>query len=356
MAYFKMLRKISIKKMFLISILALSLVGAYQLTLTLRAAEGAARIKLATLVPRGTSLHQILQTMGDKWTKTSNGNVAITIYADGTMGSEADMVRRMRAGQIQAAMLSVGGMSEIEESVRGLQNMPMMFRSLEEVDYIREKLRPKLEKRFLEKGFVVLFWGDVGWIRFFSKKPAVLPDDFKKLKMFVWSGDNHQIDIMKAAGYHPVPLEFTDTLMGLQTGLIEAVPAAPFYALAGQFYNPAPHMLEVNWAPLVGGTVILKKTWDALSSADREAFLKAATEAGEQIKTKSRAESIESVEAMKKRGLTVHSVSPEAENQWRVFAEGIYPKIRGSIVPADMFDEVQHLLKEYRASNEKPKS
>ena len=158
------------QKALLLGVLALGLIGVfYQFIFTLRAAEGAARIKLATLVPRGTSLHQILQTMGDKWVKTSNGNLAVTIYADGTMGSEADMVRRMRAGQIQAAMLSVGGMSEIEESVRGLQNMPMMFRSLEEVDYIREKLRPKLEKRFLEKGFVVLFWGDVGWIRFLLK-------------------------------------------------------------------------------------------------------------------------------------------------------------------------------------------
>ena len=33
----------------------------------------------------------------------------------------------------------------------------------------------------------------------------------------------------------------------------QAVP--PFWALAGQMYKPAPYMLEVIWAPLVGATV-----------------------------------------------------------------------------------------------------
>ena len=57
----------------------------------------------------------------------------------------------------------------------------------------------------------------------------------------------------------------------------------------------------------------------------------------------------ESVAAMKKRGLKVHELTPAAEAAWRQIAEGAYPKIRGSIVPADMFDEVQRLLAEYRA-------
>ena len=115
------------------------------------AADTAAKIKLATLAPKGTSFHQILQSMGEKWRQSPGGGVALTIYTDGTMGGEADMVRRMRAGQIQAGMLSVGGLAEIEDSVRALQNMPMMFRSLDEVDYVRQKLQPMLEKKFLDK-------------------------------------------------------------------------------------------------------------------------------------------------------------------------------------------------------------
>jgi TRAP-type transport system periplasmic protein len=265
-------------------------------------------------------------------------------------------VRRMRIGQIQAGMLTVVGLSEIDPSVSALQNMPMMFRSLDEVNYVQQQLTPTLEKRLLDKGFIVLFWGDSGWVRFFSKEPVNYPADLKKMKVFAWSGDTHQVDIMKAGGYQPIPLETNDILPSLQTGLINAVPSTPFYALAGQFYGPAPHMLELNWAPLVGGAVILKKTWDNIPVATREVMLQAALEAGRQIKAKSRAESDQSVETMKKRGLTVHPVTPEIEAAWRKVAEEVYPKIRGSIVPADMFDEVRRLLQEFRNSGSRPKA
>ena len=53
--------------------------------------------------------------------------------------------------------------------------MPMMFRSMDELDYVRDQLRPELEKRLLDKGFVTLFWGDAGWARLFSKEPVRPP-------------------------------------------------------------------------------------------------------------------------------------------------------------------------------------
>lgn len=312
-----------------------------------------AKIKLATLAPKGTSFHQILLSMGEKWQKAPGGGVKLVCYTDGTMGGEADMVRRMRVGQVQAGLLTVAGLQEIDSSVTALQTMPMKFHSLDEVEYVREKLRPRLEKTFLEKGFVVLFWCDAGWVRFFSRKPATVPADLKPMKLFAWAGDNRTVDLIKAFGYRAVPLEPTDILAGLQTGLIDAVPSTPTYALAGQFYGPASNMVEVDWAPLVGGAVITKKAWDALPADARDEMMKAAAEAGKELTMRSRAESDEAVEAMKKRGLKVQKLTPAAEAEWRKLAEDVNPKIRGALVPADLFDEVQQLLKDYRASSGK---
>ncbi len=330
--------------------LVLGLLCAGSSATTALGTEGAVRVKLATLAPRGTSLHKVLQEMGEKWRHAPEGGVEIIIYPDGVMGGEAEMVRRMRVGQLQAAMLSVEGLSEIDKSVTAIQNMPFTFRSLDEVAYVREKLRPVLEKRLLDKGFVALFWGDIGWVRFFSKEAAVHPADFKKMKLFTWAGDNEQVELMKSLGFQPVPLETNDILPGLQTGLINAVPTAPLYALAGQFYGPCSHMLEVNYAPLGGATVITKKAWDLIPPATRESLLKAAAEAGEQVTTKSRAESDAAVEAMKKRGLKVHTVSPQVEAEWRQLAAQAYPKIRGQLIPAEVFDEVERRLGEYRTA------
>ncbi len=312
-------------------------------------AQKPAAVKLATVLPTGTSYHRLLQGMAEEWRKAPGG-VPVIIYTGSQMGDEADIVRRMGIGQLQAAVLSVMGLSEIDKSVTALSYLPMMFRSLEEVDFVRNRLQADLEARLLRKGYVVLFWGDTGWVRFFSKEPVVHPDDLKRLKIFVWAGDNYQVDLMKSLGYLPVPLSSSDILPGLQTGLISAASVAPFYALAGQIYGPARHMLELNWAPLVGATVITRKTWEAIPAATREALMVSARTAGEQMRGRGRAEAEQSVEAMKKRGLKVQPVTPQLEAEWRKLAEQVYPKIRGAMVPADLFDEVQRLLREHRAN------
>jgi len=317
-----------------------------------RGAGAAAKVRLATLAPKDSSFHQSLKAMAAKWLKAPGGGVELTVYTDGTMGGEADMVRRMRIGQLQAAMLTAGGLAEIDPAVAGLEKMPLIYRTLEEAVYVREKLAPQLEQRFAAKGFHLLGWADAGWVRFFTKRPAVQPADFKKLKIFTWAGDKDHIELMQSEGYRPVPLEYTDTLTGLQTGLIDAVPTTPYYALAGQFFTAVPHMVELNWAPLAGGTVITKKAWDAIPPEGRPVVAEAALEAAAQIQARSRAEGDEAVEAMIKRGLTVHKLSPEEEMKWRELGEQLAPKIRGKMVPADIFDEVQRLLKEYRAGRQ----
>ena len=334
-------------------ICCLCILAVFELVFSINAdAQTPTIVKLATIAPKGTSPHQSLLRMAEQWRKASGGQVQVIIYTDGTQGGEAEAVRRMRVRQLQATLLTVTGLAEIEPSTSALQNLPMMFHSLSEVDYVQQKLTPEMERRFLDKGFVVLTWGDLGWVRFFSRDPLAYPSDLKKMKIFTWAGDRYQADIMKAAGYNPVPLETNDILTGLQTGLINAVPAPPMVALAGQFDTRAKWMLEINWAPLVGGIVIDKKTWDGFSKDWQEAFRKAAKEAGEEIRQKGRFESEESVVTMQKRGLRVEHSTPEIESAWRKLAEEIYPKIRGTIVPAEMFDRVQALLREYRSLKE----
>jgi TRAP-type transport system periplasmic protein len=314
-----------------------------------RAAGGSVVIKMGTGAPEGSPWHQILKSMGEKWKESSKGAVTLRIYPGGVLGDEPDLVRKMRVGQIQAAAITAVGLSDIDDAVAALQ-IPMMFRSYEELDYVRDKLRPILEQRLESRGFVVLNWGDAGWVMFFAKESFAEPEDLKKMKLFVWAGDSHSVEIWKAGGFHPVPLAATDILPGLQTGLINAFDTTPLAALANQWFGLAPHMLDLKWAPLVGATVITKKAWESIPAASREGVLQAASEAGERLKGEIRATNQKAIEAMEKHGLIVHPASPELESRWRKAAEEVYPEIRGTIVPADMFDKVRRLRDEFRGT------
>jgi TRAP-type C4-dicarboxylate transport system substrate-binding protein len=308
------------------------------------------RINLGTLAPKDTSYDRNLRAMGEQWRTAATGGVVLNVYPGGTQGGEADMVGLMQTGNLQAGLLSVEGLNYIEPAVAALQFMPMSFRSLDEVDYVGEKLRPMLEQRLFAKGYVVLFWTDSGWVRFFSKKPVLHPDDLRPLKIFNWAGDPHEPDLWRAAGFKPVPMETSAMPLALKNGGVEVVPLPPFFALAGQIDSDAKHMLELNWAPLVGAAVVRKETWEKIPAATRTALLAIAAETGKIVKAAGRAESDAAVAAMKKRGLTVQTVPPEVDAEWRAVVDKLTNQIRGKIVPVDIFDEVQRLLKELRAT------
>lgn len=311
------------------------------------------QLRIGTLAPKNSLYHRQLQAVGEAWRSTQGGSAKYLIYTDGSQGGEAELARRMRIGQLQGALISVVGLREIEPSIAALQNLPLLFKNWEEVDYVREKMRGSIEKKFFDKGFVVLGWGDSGWVRFFSKDAAFSPADYKKMKFFAWGSEPEQQDIMKRLGYTPVPLETSDILPSIQTGMINVVPSTPYFALASQIYNTAPNMLEINWAPIVGALVVTRKAWDELSPEAQKVVRSASESAGLEMRTKARKEVEEAVTAMKQRGLVVNKPSPAQMKEWNELADKLYPRIRGSMVPAETFDEVFAHLKAYRATQGK---
>jgi TRAP-type transport system periplasmic protein len=319
----------------------------------LATAQSPVQLRIGTVVPKNSLYHRELLQLAEAWRAAQGGGARAVVFTDGSQGGEAELSRRMRIGQLQGALMSVVGLREIEPSIAALQSLPLLFKSWDEVDHVREKMRPAMEKRFLARGFVVLGWGDAGWVRFFSREPAARPDDFKGMKFFAWGSEPEQQAIMKSLGYTPVPLETGDILPSMQTGMINVLPSTPYFALASQVYGTAKHMLEINWAPIVGALVVTQKAWDTMSPAAQQALRDAGENAGTQMRAQARAEVDEAVAAMVKRGLVVHKPTPEQMREWDTLAERLYPRIRGSMVPAETFDEVFTHLKAYRATRGK---
>jgi TRAP-type C4-dicarboxylate transport system substrate-binding protein len=307
-------------------------------------------LKVATIAPKGSIYHRVLQEMGESYRKAGGPQARFVIYTDGIQGTEADTVRRMRIGQLDASMLTVVGLTEIDPSVTALQYMPMMFRSWEELDHVREKLRPELEAKLAAKGFVVLMWGEGGWVQFFTRDPITHPDEFKRARIFAWSGDIKQAGVMKSLGYHPVPIPLADILPALETGMVDVVPIAPLWALIGQFDRITRHMVPVNWVPIVGATVMRRQSFEAMKPEAREALLAAARKAAAEVRAHRAVQDEESIRAMQARGLKVQPLTPELERAWRELAERSWPHVRGTMVPAETFDRVRAILSEYRGA------
>ncbi len=314
------------------------------------AADKVVKIKLGTLAPAGTSYHKALLAMGEKWRNLSNGGVQLVVFPGGTQGGEGDMVGLMQTGNLDAGLITTTGLAGIDRSALALEIMPMCFRNLDEMAYVEDKMRPQLDAQLLAKGYVVLFWTDSGWVRFFSKSPVVHPDDLRKLKVFSTAGDTAQYDLWKSSGFNPVSLDTTAVPQGFLSGTISAIPTVPIFALAAQLDAQAKYMTEINWAPLIGAAVVRKKTWDRIPPEMQAQLLKIAEETGKQVTAAGRAESEAAEAALVKRGVTVEKLTPQDEAEWVAVIDKVKDQIRGKVIPAPMFDEAQKYLQEYRAS------
>ncbi|HYV17628.1 MAG TPA: TRAP transporter substrate-binding protein DctP [Verrucomicrobiae bacterium] len=310
-------------------------------------------IKMATVAPEGSPWHEVLKQMGQDWERASGGRVKLRLYPGGVLGDEASLVTKLRIGQLHAAALSAVGLYRIDRGVACL-GVPMMFDTYDELDRVRDQLTPRLEKAFEAQGYMVLNWGDAGWIRFFTKAPAKTPDDIRRTKLFIAADDAETLELYKALGVKPVPLAETDILSSLQTGLITAFDAPPLLALLNQWFGVAPYMLDVRWAPLVGATVISRKAFATLPEDVRPQLLEAGRAAGERFRGDMRRLSEEAIPAMEKRGLKVTRPDDATLAAWRREAEGVWPRLRGSMVPADLFDEAKRLRDQARSGKPSP--
>lgn len=304
-------------------------------------------VRMATLVPDGSSWHLILKETAEKWRQLSGGRVTVRLFAGGVAGDDPDVVRKMRLGTLNAGVLTSVGLAEIDKSVYAL-GIPLMYDSYDEVYAVHEKMRAKLEASFEQKGFVVLNWADGGWVHFFTKKPVAVPDDLRALKMFVWAGDPDSVELWRSVGFNPVPLPATDIAMGLQTGLVETIGAPPQVTIISNYFTNARNMTDLRWQLLLGATVISKATWEKIPADVRPALAAAAHEAGVRLQKEIRDAEGRDIEAMKKRGLNVVPVSAAQKAEWAKLTVSLYPRIRGKIVPAEAFDEALRYRDEYR--------
>jgi TRAP-type C4-dicarboxylate transport system substrate-binding protein len=304
-------------------------------------------VKMATLVPKESSWGLILQECAAKWNKLSGGKVRVILYAGGTQGDDPDVVRKMNLRTLDAAVFTSVGVAEIDKSIYAL-SVPLMYEDYDEIYAVLEKMRPRLEGNIQSKGFVVLNWIDGGWMHFFTKKPVATPDDLKKLVLFQWAGDPKTLEIWITAGFNPRPGASTELATGLQTGLYDAFTASPQIAVVTGYYENAKNMTDLNWALILGATVIKKEVWDRIPADIKPALMQAQSEAAQKLQADIRQSAVRDIQSMEKRGLKVVPVDAKALEQWHAVVDKAKAKIRGDFAPADAYDEALKYRDEYR--------
>ena len=306
-----------------------------------------ANLRLGTILPANSVWDRSLKQMASAWQKATDGRVRLRVQV--TAGDEGTIIRRMRMNNPQVAALTQPGLSEVDEAFN-VFGIPFFFESDAEALHVLETLTPRLREALADNGLVLLNWGHGGWVHIFSAQPIRSIAELQAAKLFTVAGDEGMVRWYRQNGFEPVPLELTDVLMGLNTGLIDAYPSPPYGALVFQWYRQTSHMLDIPLAPVFGATVITDGAWARIAEADRGALIEGAAAMQAYLFDVVPGQDEDAVAEMRKRGLTVSSVSEAEADEFRALAEELTATWRGTRVPADIYDAAIAARDAYRAN------
>lgn len=285
-------------------------------------------IKMGSLFPEGSSWDKTLKKMAREWKEISGGRVTLKIYPGGIAGTEGDMVRKMRIGQLDAAVMTNMGMTEIVSDCLVL-SLPFLVQTEEELDFVMEELVPSFNKDFQDKGFEVMVWSKSGWVTFFSNAEVNTPDDLRKTRVAVSPDSPEMMEAFKALDFKVIPLGMNDTLMGLQSGMIDSFYSIPMAAAAYQWFAFAKNMNPMPMAPVIGGIVLSERAWRKIPSRYHDDFKAAMEEVAHEFFIETDKLNQEGLRVMKEHDLKVLTPSAEDKQAWRDLFKDGYPMIVG---------------------------
>jgi TRAP-type C4-dicarboxylate transport system substrate-binding protein len=302
-------------------------------------------IKLASLVPENTPWGTALNRMARDWATASNGEVELLIYHNGVAGGEADVLRKLKGNQIQAAILSSFGMNAITPGHEIMTlSCPFLIRDNEELDLVLNALKPELEAKINREGFFTLAWSKVGWVRFFSKAPVFVPADLKRQKLGTNEQEPALMDAFKAMGYQMVPVSMNQVLVYLSGGMIDAVYQSPVNVGGLQIFGVAKNMAGINIAPFMGGIVMNQAGWRAIPDRYKPELLRIAKQLEADLDTSIQELEAEAITTMKNYGLIVNEISPAQERLWHEDMDRVIPALLGTTFNREMYGKIETLL------------
>jgi TRAP-type C4-dicarboxylate transport system substrate-binding protein len=320
----------------------------------LLAAGGASAktLKIATIVPEGSSWMVEMREAADEIQEKTDGRVKLKFYPGGVMGNDKTVLRKVRVGQLQGGAFTSGALSDIYPDIE-LYSLPFLFRSYDEVDYVRKHLDEGLKAGLEANGFVALSITDGGFAYVLSQKPIRKVEDMEGAKVWLVEDDKMSEIALEIAGVSPVPLPIADVYTALQTGLIDTVAAPPMGAIAFQWHTKVDYLTDVPVMYLVGVVAIDRKAFSKLSPGDQAIVREAVEEASRRLDTESRSGEANAREALANQGIEfVEASSAEEVERWRSISAEAIEKLRGMGIYSDeTISKILSLLETYRSES-----
>ena len=237
--------------------------------------------------------------------KLSNGEIKITIFPNGQLGGELEMVSQVRLGTLDIAMVGSGLAANIEPTF-SITELPFIWKNRGSAwEVLSGPIGRKILALMEPKGIKGLGWGVWGFRGFLTNGFAIKePDSMKGRKMRIVENPLY-VQTIKAFGGNPVPMAWPEVYTGLQQKAIDGVETNYHGMGDAKLYEVATDLSLTNH--IFTATVYLMNMdrFAALSKKHQEIILKAAKAAGETMRDGAQKANENAIAKMQKNGIKV---------------------------------------------------
>ncbi len=313
----------------------------------------ATTFKIATLSPEGSTWMKTLRAGAAEVAEKTNNRVRIKYYPGGVMGDDMAVMRKIRIRQLQGGAVTLGTVSSYYSDSQ-VYSLPMLFRNLDEVSYLRGKLDAQILQGLEQNGFVSFGIAEGGFAYIMSLSPIKSVPELRLSKAWVPSSDDLALEAVKAYDVQPIPLPIGDVLTGLQTGLIDTVAAPPIATLALHWHTQVRYLTDMPLLYSSGLLIIDKKAFNKLSKQDQRVMREVMGRVFKKIDKQNRIDNKSAYNAIKSQGIEIIKPNAEQLEEWRGYAYAARLRlIKSGKISDDMMQTVEQHLNDFRARNKK---
>jgi tripartite ATP-independent transporter DctP family solute receptor len=234
-------------------------------------------LRLAHGLSEKYTVHLAMVRFAEIVEEKSNGAMTVKIYPNAQLGPERELLELLQMGAIDLAKSNA---SPMESFVRdyAVLSLPYIFKDYQ---HFLRVLESPVGERILnsteQHGFIGVAYYTAGTRSFYAKKPILIPDDLKGLKVRVQMSPT-TIKLVESLGGQATPLAYGELYTALQQGVVDAAENNIPSFVNDRHSEVSKHYSFDEHAMPPDVFLISTKTWKRLNQEQREIIKAAAFE------------------------------------------------------------------------------
>jgi TRAP-type C4-dicarboxylate transport system substrate-binding protein len=306
--------------------------------------------KIATDAPDNSNWIMTFKFIDADLRKQTNGEVGLTVYPASLMGDQNTVVKKIKIGQLSGSALSSGGLELIYKDF-AIMGFPMIFNTVEEFDYVSEKMMPYYEAESEKRDFVFISWTEVGFIYLFSKKKVNSIETLKSAKPFILEGDDVSKALFDEFKTNAVQTQMSDILTGLQTNYIDTVFSSTYGLIVTQWFTKVNYMADFPITFMLGGIVIDKKLFMSMPKNYQDIMRKSFKDNFSKLSAKLRKDNDNARKSIEKNGIKFIPIDKKDQDKFQEACNKTRINLTAKSYSRDVLEKILKYVEEYRSSH-----